>query len=303
MGLIRLIEARPDKIFQQIQSLELTECCKISSLADLTGVIPPTTTPFRADGFIAFGAMRKQIGWLLDAGASGIAVGGSRGEGHTLTKAEFDRIIGAANDALNGRAPLIAGIIVNSTREAIIRGESAATRGATALQVTPPHYLFRPDDTAMVEHFRAIAEATEMPIIIYNVGPWTYLSQELLCKILNEVPGVVGVKRSAGDLKLFADLMEQAPADRMIFSAVDALMYPSYMLGAHGSIAAILTAAPHASVALWNAVQAGDQTTARALHGELLALWNAMAHDNLPACVKFAQRHQCWPATCANALA
>jgi 4-hydroxy-tetrahydrodipicolinate synthase len=264
----------------------------MSVLANLTGVIPPTTTPFRADGSIAFGAMRKQIDWLLNAGASGIAVGGSTGEGHTLTKAEFDRIISAANDALAGRAPLIAGIIVNSTREAIIRGESAATRGATALQVTPPHYLFRPDDTAMIEHFRAITEATEMPVIIYNVVPWTYLSPELLCRIFDELPGVVGVKQSAGDLKLFADLMEQAPADRMIFSAVDALMYPSYMLGAHGSIAAILTAAPHASVALWNAVQAGDQAGAKALHGKLLALWNAMAHDNLPACVKFAQRHQ-----------
>ena len=144
----------------------------------------------------------------------------------------------------------------------------------------------------MVEHFRAIAEATETPIIIYNVVPWTYLSPELLCRIFEEVPGVVGVKQSAGDLKLFADLMEKAPADRMIYSAVDALMYPSYMLGAHGSIAAILTAAPHASVALWNAVKAGDHVEAKALHGKLLALWNAMAHDNLPACVKFAQRHQ-----------
>lgn len=264
----------------------------MSALSSLTGVIPPTTTPFRADGTIVYGAMRNQIDWLLDAGASGVAVGGSTGEGHTLNQIEFERLLGVVNDVLGDRVPLVAGIIVNSTREAIRRGEAAAARGAAALQVTPPHYLFRPDDTAMVEHFRAIAEATETPVIIYNVVPWTYLSPELLCRIFEEVPGVVGVKQSAGDLKLFADLMETAPSDRMIYSAVDALMYPSYMLGAHGSIAAILTAAPHASVALWKAVKAGDHQEAKSLHSKLLALWNAMAHDNLPACVKFAQRHQ-----------
>jgi hypothetical protein len=94
------------------------------------------------------------------------------------------------------------------------------------------------------------------------VVPWSYLSPALLTRIMNEVPLVIGVKQSAGDLKLFADLMMMAP-DKLIYSAVDALMYPSYALGAHGSIAAILTAAPHASVALWDAVKAGDHPRAR----------------------------------------
>ena len=117
-----------------------------------------------------------------------------------------------------------------------------------ALQVTPVHYLFKPDEQAMVDHFRRMADETGMPIIIYNVVPWSYLSPALLTRIMNEVPLVVGVKQSAGDLKLFADLMMMAP-DKLIYSAVDALMYSSYTLGAHGSIAAILSAAPHASVA------------------------------------------------------
>lgn len=261
-------------------------------IQDLKGVIPPMTTPFRDDGGIAFGAVRKQVDWLIDAGARGIAVGGSTGEGHTLTQIEFDRLLGIAMDVVDGRVPVVAGIIVNSTREAIKRSETAASHGVAALQITPPHYLFRPDDKAMVAHFRAIADANDMPIIIYNVIPWAYLSPQLLCTIFDEVPSVIGVKQSAGDLKLFADLMEQAPEDKLIFSAVDALMYPSYVLGAHGSIAAILAAAPHASVKLWNAVEAGDHETAKDLHGKLLALWNAMAHDNLPACVKFVQRQQ-----------
>ena len=126
------------------------------------------------------------------------------------------------------------------------------------------------------------------PIVIYNVVPWTYLSPQLLVEIMEEVPGVVGVKQSAGDLKLLADLMATAPDGARIMSAVDALMYPSFALGAHGAIAAVLTAAPRALVALWNAVAAGDHASALDLHGRLLALWNAMLGDNLPAAVKAA---------------
>ena len=76
-----------------------------------------------------------------------------------------------------------------------------------ALQVTPVHYLFRPDDDAMVRHFAETADATELPVMIYNVVPWTYLSPQLLTRIIDEVPGVIGVKQSAGDVKLLADLL------------------------------------------------------------------------------------------------
>ena len=95
--------------------------------------------------------------------------------------------------------------------------------------------------------------------------PWTYLSRALLLRIMDEVPEVIGVKQSAGDLKLFADLMADVKPGKMIYSAVDALMYPSYALGAHGSIAAILSAAPRPSVDLWEAVKAGDHARAHAL--------------------------------------
>jgi 4-hydroxy-tetrahydrodipicolinate synthase len=128
------------------------------------------------------------------------------------------------------------------------------------------------------------------------VVPWSYLSPALLTRIMNEVPLVVGVKQSAGDLKLFADLMMMAP-DKLIYSAVDALMYPSYVLGAHGSIAAILSAAPHASVELWNAVKANDHARALDLHRKLLTLWNAIVSDNLPACTRYAQTLQGLPKT------
>jgi 4-hydroxy-tetrahydrodipicolinate synthase len=262
------------------------------SAAALHGIIPPMTTPFDDDGALDEGAIGAQVRWLLEAGVHGLAAGGSTGEGHTLERDELRRLVATTVEATGCRVPVIAGIIVDSTRDAIARARAVADLGVAALQVTPVHYLFRPDDDAMLAHFRALTEATPLPVIIYNVVPWSYLSPELLTRILAEVPGVIGVKQSAGDLKLLADLMVSAPAGSRIFSAVDALLYPSFTLGAHGAIAAILTAAPHAVVALWDAVRKGDHMRALDLHGRLLALWNAMVADNLPACTKHAQSLQ-----------
>ncbi len=254
----------------------------------IRGIVPPMTTPFSAEGAIDEAAFRAEARFLLDAGVHGLAVAGSTGEGHALSTDEVCRLTEIAVEEADGRVPVVAGIIVDSTGQAIERGRAAAEAGAAALQVTPVHYLFRPDDAHMKEHFREMAEAVATPIIIYNVVPWTYLSPELLVEIMTDIPGVVGVKQSAGDLKLFADLMATAPEDARIMSAVDALMYPSFTLGAHGAVAAILTAAPRACVNLWDAVEAGDHPAALDLHLRLLALWNAMIDDNLPAAVKAA---------------
>jgi 4-hydroxy-tetrahydrodipicolinate synthase len=246
-----------------------------------TGVIPPMTTPFRKDGEIDFKLVAPQIDWLMDAGSHGMAAGGSTGEGHTLDHEEYRDLMAATVEAAKGRAPVIAGIIVDSTRDAIRRGKLVRDMDVAALQVTPVHYLFKPDEQAMVDHFRRMADETGMPIIIYNVVPWSYLSPALLTRIMNEVPLVVGVKQSAGDLKLFADLMMMAP-DKLIYSA-------------------ILSAAPHASVELWNAVKAGDHARALELHKKLLTLWNAIVSDNLPACTRYSQSLQGVPATFSRA--
>ena len=254
----------------------------------IRGIVPPMTTPFSAAGKIDEAAFRAEARFLLAAGVHGLAVAGSTGEGHALSTDEVCRLTAIAVEEADGRVPVIAGIIVDSTQQAIDRGAAAAEAGAAALQVTPVHYLFRPDDAHMKEHFREMADAVAAPIIIYNVVPWTYLSPELLVEIMADIPGVVGVKQSAGDLKLFADLMATAPEGSRIMSAVDALMYPSFTLGAHGAVAAILTAAPRACVNLWDAVAEGDHPSALDLHLRLLVLWNAMIDDNLPAAVKAA---------------
>jgi 4-hydroxy-tetrahydrodipicolinate synthase len=255
----------------------------------LRGILPPMVTPFGPDEELDEALLRADIRYLVDrAGVHGVVVGGSTGEGHTLSTDEVRRLAGIACDEAAGRVPVVAGIIVDSTRQAIERVRALADLPVAALQVTPVHYLFRPDDDMMTRHFTEVANASEIPIIIYNVVPWSYLSPALLTRIITEVDGVIGVKQSAGDLKLLADLLLMLEGRGLALSAVDALLYPSYVLGADGAIAALLTAAPDLCVQQWKAVQNGDHGRALDLHRKLLPLWNALMDDNLPANVKTA---------------
>ena len=265
-------------------------------LDDLSGVIAPFTTPFNDDDTIELGAIAAQVEWLLSNGVHGLAAGGSTGEGHALTREEHRDILAETVSAVAGRVPVVAGIISNSTRETAARGRQVADLGVVALQVTPPAYLFRPDDDAMVDHFRRIHGDSGLPILIYNVVGHCYLSPDLLLRIMDEVPGVAGVKQSAGDAKLLADLLRRADAKNRIYAATDALLYNAYVLGAPGSIAAILTAAPGPSVRLWDAVQSGDHATALDLHERLMPLWDAIGQDNMPSLCKYAQELQGVPA-------
>jgi 4-hydroxy-tetrahydrodipicolinate synthase len=260
---------------------------------DIYGIVPPLTTPFRPDDTIDEDALRADARYMVDvAKVHGLAVCGSTGEGHTVSTSETRRLIQIVAQEVKGRVPLIAGVITESTGAAIKRGLAVKEFGVAALQVTPPHYVFRPTDEALLRHYEAVAKGTGLPVIIYNVVPWTYLSPQLLTRIITQVEGVIGVKQSAGDFKLLADLLLMVGKRGRIMSATDAVLYPSFILGAHGAIAAILSAAPTLCVQLWDAVQAGDHKTALQLHEKLLPLWNAISADNLPACVKCAQELQ-----------
>jgi len=253
------------------------------------GIVPPMTTPFRPDDTIDEAALRAETRYLIEtARVHGLAATGSTGEGHALSTDEVRRVAAIVTEEARGRVPVIAGIITDSTASAVERGLAVKDLGVAALQVTPVHYLFRPDDDAMVRHFDTLANRTGLPIIIYNVVPWTYLSPQLLDRIIRAVPGVIGVKQSAGDMKLLADLLLLVGNRARVMTAVDALLYPSFALGAHGAIAAILSAAPTLCVQLWDAVQAGDHKQALGLHEKLLPIWDAIFHDNLPANVKHA---------------
>ncbi len=253
------------------------------------GIVPPMVTPFKADESVDEGLLRAEVEHLIaSAGVHGVAVGGSTSEGHTLSTDELRQTVAAACEVAAGRVPVIAGIIVDSTRQAIEKAEALADLDVAALQVTPVHYLFRPTDEMTFEHFSRLAERAAQPVMIYNVVPWAYCSPALLDRMMREIDGLIGVKQSAGDLKLLADLLLTSADAGLIMSAVDALMYPSFCLGAHGAIAAILTAVPELCVALWDQVQAGDHAAALDSHRKLLPVFNALVGDNMPANVKTA---------------
>jgi|SRR5215472_987488 len=260
--------------------------------AILSGILPPLAMPFDRNGEIVYSALAEQIDHAVSSGVSGIVVGGSTGEGHTLDRDEFAKVMHASHHALGGRAAFVVGLIVNSTREAIERVRLLGGLNIAALQITPVHYLFKPDAEHTIEHFRTIWAETRIPILIYNVIPWNYLSVDMMLRIMREVPGVIGMKQSSGDLKSVSDLLAGATQDNVVLSGIDALLYPAFALGAHGAITALTAAVPSVCVQLWKAVQAGDHQTGLDLHKRLNTLWNVMTHDNLPACVKYVQNRQ-----------
>jgi 4-hydroxy-tetrahydrodipicolinate synthase len=258
----------------------------------LTGILPPATTPFDRAGNLMASALAEQMNFLLERGANGVIVGGSTGEGHTLDLKEFVAAVAAAHDAVGGRKPLVAGLIVNSTLQAIERAKALAGLNVAALQITPAHYLFKPSADATLAHFRAIYQAVGIPIIIYNVIPWNYLSVPLMLRIMREEPGVIGMKQSGGDLDSVSLLVQQVEPHNLVLTGVDALLYPAFVIGVHGAICGLTAALPGVCARMWDAVQQKDLDTARHLHRCLGTLWNSMPHDVMPAAVKYIQHRQ-----------
>lgn len=252
----------------------------------LHGIIPPMVTPFDERDGVDEKGLRAETQFMLKAGVHGLAVCGSTGEGHTLSPDETRRIAEIVIEEINGRIPIVVGVITNSTCQAVRYGKAIRDLPVAALMVTPPHYLFTPSQTELFTYFRTIADETGLPVLIYNVVPWAYLTAEALARLMEETPSVIGVKQSAGDMHTLAWLLANLPEGKVVLTAIDDLLYPSFLLGAHGAIAGLCTAAPKLSVALWEAVQRNDHTAALELHRKLLTIWQALHAPNFPARVK-----------------
>lgn len=260
---------------------------KLFAPAEIQGIVPPLVTPFTEQGELDEASLRETVRFMIGQGVHGLVAGGSSGEGYTLETDELRRIVEITAEEAQGRIPVVAGVIANSTRDAIRKSRALEGLAVSALQVTPAHYIYKSDDESMLRHFRELTEAVATPVLVYNVIPWNYLSPALLLRTMREVPGVVGVKQSAGDLKALADLLIGARPEDRIFAAVDSLLYPCMALGAHGVISMLTSAVPGACMDLWNAVQRGDHAFALDLHNRLLRLWNAIYADNRVALAKY----------------
>ena len=261
--------------------------------AKLKGIMPPCVLPFEENGDVAYSKIPGVVDWYVNAGVHGLTPLGSLGEGHVVSDAEVTNVMTAMGEAIDGRVATIAGVISNSTKTAIERIKSVEHLSIDAIQVTPVHYLWAPDENETVEHFRVMAEETGKPLIIYNVIPWNYLTPETCLRIIDEVPGVIGLKQSQNDLGLLAQLMIGIPDDAIVYSAIDSLLYLSFKLGAHGSISLFPAFLPQAVVTLWEEVQAGNDQFGMEMHKRMLRLFRTFDHyPSMVASVKFLLSQQ-----------
>jgi 4-hydroxy-tetrahydrodipicolinate synthase len=256
----------------------------------LRGVIPPAVTVFNEDESINESLFRDHLNYLLSSNVGGISIGGSTGEGHALSAEELSQLIKIGREVIQGKVPIIAGIIKDSTKDALACAYAAKEAGADYLMVTPVHY-FKPDDDAHYAFFKAINDAVDLPIIIYNVVPTSIITPECM-KRLASIENVMGIKQSGGDIHALNKMVLTLPKDQIIYSAVDALLYPTYALGAEGSIAAILTVLPELCVEQWEAFERGDYERAKEIHYQILPVWLTMDKTNMPARTKEVLRQR-----------
>lgn len=254
----------------------------------LKGIVPPLVTPFDERGKINEAALASEVEFHIASGATGLCVGGSTGEGAGLKPEELYDLCSMCIKHAAGRVPVVGGAIPDNTDEALELSLAAKKAGVKAVQVTPPHYLFPAGPAELVSYYSRIKEAVDLPSILYNVIPWAQVSAEAVGMLI-EAGVIDGIKQSGGNLHLLADLLYQYGDKVSIYSAVDDLLYPCFVLGSPGAIAAIVTVVPKESVALFEAVQKGDRATALAMHHKLLLVWRALEGETgFPGRLKFA---------------
>jgi 4-hydroxy-tetrahydrodipicolinate synthase len=263
---------------------------------NIEGIIATMITPFKENEDVDIEAFIKEIHYLLETGVDGISVGGSTGEGAVLTDDELELLCGIAVKEVNGRVPIVGGIIRNSTRQVIKVAQQLEAIGVSALMITPVHYHVNyPGDEGNFEFYQRISDAVNLPIIIYNVVPANSISPALL-KRLAEIPNVYGIKQSGGDMHALAAMVHESGEKIKVMSAVDNLLYSTYELGAKGSIVALSAIAPELLVQQWHAYLDGDSKTALAIHNKLMYIFKSVQGANFPSKIKEAIRLQGRPA-------
>jgi 4-hydroxy-tetrahydrodipicolinate synthase len=256
---------------------------------NLKGIIPPMVTPFTSvTEELDIKAIQDEAEYLIQAGVHGLCVGGSTGEGAGLSEQEIYTLCKTVVDQARGRVQVIGGIIADSTAEAIRKAKVAKEAGVSSLQLTPPHYLWVPSTEGLVQHFQRVGEAVELPIIIYNVIPWVDIDVHSMKEIIDQVPWVLGIKQSGGDMHKVADMMALLHDEVPITTGIDDLLYPTFCLGVDGAISCMLAVVPEITLDLYNKVQAGDHKGAKALHDRLLPVWRAIQGPTMPYLAKTA---------------
>ena len=254
----------------------------------ITGSIVAIVTPMFEDGRLDLDGLRKLIDFHVKEGTDGIVIVGTTGESPTVTVDEHCELIKRAVEYAAGRVPVIAGTGGNSTAEAIELTAFAKKAGASAsLNVVP--YYNKPTQEGLYRHFRAVAEAVDIPVILYNVPGRTVadMSNDTTLR-LAEIDNVVGIKDATGNIERGSDLIARAPKNFAIYSGDDASAVALMLLGGHGSISVTANVAPKLNHEMCVAAMAGDVQKARELHFKLLGLHRLLFLEANPIPVKWA---------------
>ena len=257
-------------------------------MTQINGSIVAIVTPMQEDGSLDFPALRALVDWHIAEGTDGIVIVGTTGESPTVNVDEHCELIRVAVEQADKRIPIIAGTGGNSTKEAIELTAFAKQVGADAsLQVVP--YYNKPTQEGMYRHFRTIAEAVDLPVVLYNV-PGRTVADMLHDTILRlaQVPGIIGVKEATGNIDRAAQLIKDAPEGFAIYSGDDPTAIALMLLGGHGNISVTANVAPRKMHELCVAALKGDAITARRIHMELVELNKAMFVEANPIPVKWA---------------
>ncbi len=254
----------------------------------LKGAMTALVTPFNGKGEPDLPRMERLAQWQVARGIDGLVPCGTTGEGATLDDDEQRSVVEAVVRGAAGRVPVIAGCGSNDTRRTIAAAERCAEAGADGLLVVSPYYN-KPNRTGMIAHYEAVAAATDLPIVVYNVPGRTgqNLGADLTLE-LARIPEVVAVKEASADLEQIAAILERRPPGLSVLSGDDALALPTVALGADGVISVVSNEAPAEMAELIACATAGDLARARELHFRLLPLMRMNFVESNPVPVKTA---------------
>ncbi|GAB1231628.1 4-hydroxy-tetrahydrodipicolinate synthase [Ferrigenium sp. UT4] len=260
----------------------------------ITGSIVAIVTPMHEDGSLDLAAFRALIDFHIDAGTDAIVVVGTTGESPTVNVEEHELLIAEAVKHAGQRVPIIAGTGANSTREAIELATFSKKAGADASLTVVPYYN-KPTQEGLYRHFKAIAEAVDMPHILYNVPGRTGcdLHNDTVLR-LAEIPNIVGIKDATGGIERGSDLLQRAAllkdsiGDFAIYSGDDASTLALMLLGAHGTISVTANVAPKLMHEMCAAALRGEVARARAINFQLLGLHRKLFVEANPIPVKWA---------------
>lgn len=253
-----------------------------------TGVATALATPFQQDGSLNLPAWEALIEEQIQEGVSGLVIGGTTGEGMTITDAEFETLLTKAIDITAGRAVIIAGTGSNNTALSIEKTKRAAELGAEMAMVVTPYYN-KSTQAGLIAHFTAIADASPIPLMLYNVPSRTGVALEpATVGELADHPRIAALKEASGDISVMAQMMAHLPEGFPVYCGNDDQILPYMAWGAQGVVSVLSNVYPGATVALAEALLAGDLETARKWQIRLLPVIDELFAEVNPIPVKAA---------------